>query len=297
MYQYLNNGKRLLEEGKDVYNERTGKSCKTLITVDFNYDVSEGKLPIGTLRQSYYKAAIGELIAYIRGYDKLADFHKLGVRTWDANVASDAWDKEKKDSIGWCYGALANRMGKATLSDDETWAIVPLDSKIENNQLYQICLKLLDRQDDRRLIMSFWHPAFHHLGCLAPCMYEYQFSLVEDTLHLNVNQRSCDYPLGGNFNIMQSWFMLWVVAKVTNLKPGIVNHRMVNTHIYEDQVDLFKEEMSREPYPLPHFQHIGDEPITLERLFEIGDVNGLHPKEFTLVNYIHHEPIKYPFTA
>ena len=41
------------------------------------------------------------------------------------------------------------------------------------------------------------------MGCLRPCMHTHTFSLVGDTLYLTSSQRSCDVPLGQNFNQIQ----------------------------------------------------------------------------------------------
>lgn len=302
MNQYTDNGKLILTNGKMVKNQRTGTNCLTYINLDFKYQVGDyATFPIVTTRKSYYKQAIGEMLAYIRGYHRLEDFHKLGVKTWDANVQSSAWKKNpnyQEDSIGLCYGALSNRLEKVERLDNGKYQ-TQINDDIENNQLYQIALKLRQKEDDRRLIWSFWNPSFHDHGCLAPCMYEHQFSLIGDDLYLNSNQRSCDYPLGGNFNIMQSWFLLWVMSKVTDLKPKFVHHRMVNAHVYENQLSLFEMEMKRKPIPGPRLIYQGKHPITLERLFDLpnGDIPPLHPDEFTLDHYRYMEAIAYPFTA
>ena len=69
------------------------------------YDVSKNEFPLITTRKSYWKAAIAELIGYIRGYDNAADFRSLGTKTWDANANENvSWlnnpARQGKDDMG-----------------------------------------------------------------------------------------------------------------------------------------------------------------------------------------------------
>ena len=86
MKQYLNLCQRIIEEGTWVENERTGKRCLTVVNADLEYQVGTNQFPMITTRKSYWKAAIAEMIGYIRGYDNAADFRQLGTKTWDANA-------------------------------------------------------------------------------------------------------------------------------------------------------------------------------------------------------------------
>ena len=67
MKWYLDLINRTLDEGVWVDNNRTGKSCLTVINADFTWDSSEGYLPILTTKQVAWKPAIAELLGYIRG--------------------------------------------------------------------------------------------------------------------------------------------------------------------------------------------------------------------------------------
>ncbi|MEC7460323.1 MAG: thymidylate synthase, partial [Pseudomonadota bacterium] len=78
MHQYLELCRRIVDEGVWIENERTGKRCLTVINADLSYDVGGNKFPIITTRKSYWKAAIAELLGYLRGYGSAAEFRKLG---------------------------------------------------------------------------------------------------------------------------------------------------------------------------------------------------------------------------
>ncbi len=86
MKQYLDLCQRIVDEGVWVENKRTGKRCLTVINAELNYDVGNNQFPLITTRKSFYKSAIAEIIAYLRGYDNAADFRALGTKTWDANA-------------------------------------------------------------------------------------------------------------------------------------------------------------------------------------------------------------------
>ena len=71
-----------------------------------------------------------------------------------------------------------------------------------------------------------------------------------------------------------------------------MRHHLSNVHLYENQVEIFKnEQVDREPLPLPSLK-INPEIKTLEDL-----ETWVTMDDFELVGYEHHDPIKYPFTV
>ena len=81
------------------------------------------------------------------------------------------------------------------------------------------------------------------------------------------------------------------MAQITGLKPGTARHNMVNIHIYEDQLELFKEELTRKPTNPPKLL-INPNIKSLEDLETWVTV-----KDFDTTKYLYHPPIKYPFTV
>jgi len=130
------------------------------------------------------------------------------------------------------------------------------------------------------------------MGCLRPCMYSHHFSLLGDTLHLNSTQRSCDVPLGLNFNMVQVYFLLAIMAQITGKKPGKAYHKLVNAHIYEDQLALMKDvQLKREPYASPKLM-VNPDIKTLKDLETWVTVD-----DFEVEGYQSHEAIAYPFSV
>ncbi|KGI83720.1 thymidylate synthase, partial [Exiguobacterium mexicanum] len=92
MKPYLELCQRIIDKGQWVENERTGVRCLTVINADLEYDVGNNQFPLITTRKSFYKAAIAELLGYLRGYDNAAQFREIGCNTWNANAnENQAW--------------------------------------------------------------------------------------------------------------------------------------------------------------------------------------------------------------
>ncbi|WP_420554611.1 thymidylate synthase [Neptuniibacter marinus] len=283
MKQYLDLCQRIVDQGVWVDNKRTGKKCLTIIDADLTYNVKDGEFPLVTTRKSFYKSAIAEIIGYIRGYDNAADFRKIGTKTWDAN-ANDNSDwlanpyRKGTDDCGLIYGKIGRNFPKVD------------GGKID--LLRKIVDDLSNGIDDRGEIFTFYHPGAFHMGCLRPCMYSHHFSLLGDTLYLNSTQRSCDVPLGLNFNMVQVYFFLAIMAQITGNKPGQAFHKIVNAHIYEDQLELMKNvQLQREPLASP-------------KLIINPDIKSLEDLEtwvtlddFEIKGYEHHPAIQYPFSV
>lgn len=283
MRQYLDLCQRIVDEGVWIENERTGKRCLTVIDASLEYDVGNNQFPLITTRKSFWKAAIAELLGYLRGYDNAAQFRAIGCNTWNANAnENQAWlnnpARRGEDDMGRVYGVQAR-----------SW-LTPEGSCID--QLRKVVDNLRQGIDDRAEIITFYNPGEFHLGCLRPCMHTHTFSLLGDVLYLTSYQRSCDVPLGLNFNQLQCFVLLALVAQITGHKPGKAYHKIVNAHIYEDQLPLMRDvQLQREPFPSPALR-INPDIKTLDDL-----ETWVTMADFEIENYLHHPAIAYPFAV
>lgn len=283
MKQYLDLCQRIVDDGVWIENERTGKRCLTVINADLTYDVANNQFPLITTRKSFWKAAIAELLGYIRGYDNAADFRAIGTKTWDMNANDNqAWlnnpHRKGEDDMGRVYGVQGRSWQKADGSTID--------------QLRKIVDNLSKGIDDRGEILTFYNPGEFDMGCLRPCMHTHTFSLLGDTLYLTSYQRSCDVPLGLNFNQIQVYTLLALMAQITGKKPGQAYHKIINAHIYEDQLELMRDvQLTREPFASPQLI-INPEIKSLEDL-----ETWVTMDDFEVVGYQHHDPIQYPFSV
>ncbi|MGF1828848.1 thymidylate synthase [Photobacterium angustum] len=283
MKQYLALCQRIVDDGVWIENERTGKRCLTVINADLTYDVANNQFPLITTRKSFWKAAIAELLGYLRGYDNAAQFRAIGCNTWNANANDNqAWlnnpHRKGEDDMGRVYGVQGRRWQKS----DGT----PID------QLKKIVDDLTKGIDDRGEILTFYNPGEFDMGCLRPCMHTHTFSLLGDTLYLTSYQRSCDVPLGLNFNQVQVFTLLALMAQITGHKAGQAYHKIINAHIYEDQLELMRDvQLKRTPFASPQLK-INQKIKSLEDLETWVTLD-----DFEVVGYEHHDAIQYPFSV
>jgi thymidylate synthase len=216
--------------------------------------------------------------------DIITDFDAL--RTWDANANREDWQNSAwcggLDDMGYCYG----RVGRSFM---QPGGVQP----DEYDQWLKVYRDLKAGIDDRREIVTFWHPGTEELACLPACMHTHTFNILDGTLYLTSYQRSCDMPLGVPFNMVQVAWLLMVMAKITGLKPGIAYHKLANVHIYEDQVEFLQEQFQRRPYPAPRLR-ISDEVDSWEALM---DESATTVEDFQVEDYQHHPAIKFPFSV
>ena len=283
MRQYLDLCQRIIDQGVWIDNKRTGKRCLTVVDADQSYNAMLNQFPIITTRKSYWKAAIAELLGYMRGYDNAADFRDLGTKSWDANAnQNESWLKNParkgEDDMGRVYGVQGRRWKR------------PDGTTVD--QLKKLVDNLTKGIDDRGEILSFYNPGEFELGCLRPCMHTHNFTLLDETLYLTSYQRSCDVPLGLNFNQIQVFTFLVLMAQITGKKPGMAYHKIVNAHIYEDQLELMEQvHLKREPFESPQLLINPD----IKSLKDIETWVTLD--DFEVVGYQCHEPISYPFSV
>lgn len=283
MKQYIDLCKRVIEEGVWIKNERTGKNCLTIINADLEYDVSAGILPVLTTKKLHWKPAIAEMLGYIRGYTSAAKFREIGCNTWNANAnENEVWlnnpFRKGIDDMGRCYGAQGR-----------DWRN-PEGKKID--QLLNVYTDLKNGKDNRAEIITFWNPGERDRACLNSCMHTHTFSLVGNKLYLTSYQRSDDLPLGHGFNQVQVAWFLMIMAQITGHKPARAFHKIINVHVYEDQVKTLEEtQLTREPFEQPTLK-INPDIKTLEDLETWVTVD-----DFELMNYQHHPAIKFEFSV
>lgn len=292
MRQYLELCHRIIGEGEWINNERTGKRCRTIINADLQYDMRDHRLPILTTKEVDWKQAIGEFLGYLKGYNNAAQFRALGCNTWNANAnETEAWlanpVRVGEDDMGRCYGPQLRRwrgLGE--------YASIAGSFPLKTYDQLQIVYDDLRRGiDNRGEIMTFWNPGELHLGCLRPCLHTHHFSLMNGVLYLHSYQRSDDTPLGHPYNQIQCGMFLMLMAQITENMAGIAYHKIVNAHIYEDQLDIMvNTQLDRVPYDLPRL-------VINPNIKTLKDVTEwVTPADFELEGYCYYPAVKYPFS-
>jgi thymidylate synthase len=117
------------------------------------------------------------------------------------------------------------------------------------------------------------------------------YNIPTRAISLMWNQRSVDTPLGLPFNIASYGLLLEIIAKEVNMVPDELIGNLGDTHIYLNQIEGIKEQLTREPFDLPTLK------IEDEVKWKEGDCLPYYsPNDFTLENYQSHPTIKLPLS-
>jgi thymidylate synthase len=121
------------------------------------------------------------------------------------------------------------------------------------DQLANVVSTLEKNTNDRRMIVTAWNPADIPKMGLPACHYGFQVTVINEKLNLLWNQRSVDTMLGLPFNIASYGLLLHLLAKQSGFKEGTLTGFLADVHIYENQINGAKEQISRNPkkYSLP----------------------------------------------
>ena len=206
----------------------------------------------------------------------------------DDEVFCETWGE-----LGRTYGHQFRKFGEVTFSDFDKEVqdalIFGIDGPMPNpfiegaDQLMDAIDTIKNNPESRRIIISLWNPKDVKKTLLPPCPFMYQFFANEEgMLHLKMSQRSCDTFLGVPYNTAQDALFLCMMAQVTGRKPGKFIHSFGDAHIYLNHIEQVKEQLTREPYPLPS--------IRLNP--EIKDILDFTWDDIELIDYKHHGSIK-----
>ena len=106
-------------------------------------------------------------------------------------------------------------------------------------------------------------------------------------LSCQLYQRSADAPLGVPYNIASYALLTLMIAQCVNMVPGEFVHTFGDVHVYNNQIEKFKEQLERKPLPLPKMK-INP---------EVKDIFSFKFEDFELVDYQSHPKIDYPISV
>jgi thymidylate synthase len=298
MKQYIALLHDILETG-ETRDDRTGVGTIGVFGRSIRFDLRRN-FPAVTTKKLAWKACVGELLWFIEGSSderKLAEItHGTSdgtVTIWTPNAQASYWKPKAKfdGDLGRVYGVQwrhwrsIKERGPGTFKDDfgSTYKRTGDIQINEVDQLKNLVKGLKEDPYSRRHILSAWNVGDLDQMALPPCHVMSQFYVNKDNeLSCHMYQRSVDVFLGLPFNIASYALLTHMLAQVCNLKVGELIISTGDTHIYTNHVEQVKEQMSRQPFPLP----------TLKLNPNITEIDKFSMSDIELVGYQSHGPIK-----
>jgi thymidylate synthase len=261
MRQYLDLMQRILDAGVRK-SDRTGTGTLSLFGPQMRFDLAEG-FPLVTTKKVHLKSIVHELLWFLKGDTNIAYLREHGVTIWDE------WADARGD-LGPVYGYQ--------------WRSWPAPDGKHIDQISQVVDEIRRNPDSRRLIVSAWNVADIPRMKLAPCHAFFQFYVAERRLSLMLYQRSADFFLGVPFNVASYALLALMMAQVCGLRPGELVHNLGDTHLYLNHLEQAREQLQRQPRPLPR--------MTLNP--EVKDLFAFRYEDFLLEGYDPHPAIRAP---
>lgn len=234
----------VLQYGEAV-QDRTGVgTVATTVPTTVDFSLWWG-LPVLTTKQTFWKGAIAELIWMARGSTNVYDLSEIlyGDRN-KPNFWTPNYEKQAKD-LGYTDGELGPVYGKQ------------LTDFYGVNQIQYVIDTLKADLFSRRAMIDMWNPADLPKMALPPCHYSTVFNVrdigVELMLDMTVVMRSNDLFLGAPFNYVFYATLCHCIAEAVGhgLVPGVYSHMAINSHVYLNQLNQVKEQITRDPGELP----------------------------------------------
>lgn len=246
-YAYLSRLEQILRDGEDTA-DRTGTGTLQLFgNYVIAHNMSEG-FPLLTTKKVFFRGVIEELLWFLRGDTNVNSLRDKGVHIWDGNAKD-----RPSGEMGPIYGEQMRAWGAWEWDDEVCQHVWRTYDQIENLVSDIKAVKAdASHPAGRRLIVNLWHVDQLAAMALPPCHCFFQCHVRGgEWLDLQMYQRSADMFLGVPFNIASYGAMLMLLAMRTGLKPGMLYITFGNTHIYKNHVDQVREQLEREPRPLP----------------------------------------------
>ena len=191
------------------------------------YNLKE-EFPIMTLRRTYWKSALDELLwIWQKKSNRIAD---LGSHVWDEWAGEDG-------TIGKAYGY---QLGIKHHYKEGMF-----------DQVDRVIYDLKNNPASRRILTNIYTFEDLHEMNLYPCAYSMTFNVSGNTLNGILNQRSQDMLTANNWNVCQYAMLLMMMAQAAGLEAGELVHVIADCHIYDRHIPAVKAMLENEGYPAP----------------------------------------------
>jgi thymidylate synthase len=241
--------------------DRTGTGTLSVFGRQMRFDLAQG-FPLLTTKKLHVKSIVVELIWFLSGDTNVRWLQENGCTIWDE------WADSEGD-LGPVYG--------------KQWRSWTTPGGEAIDQIASVVKSIRDNPESRRHIVTAWNPAELDDMALPPCHCLFQFYVAEGRLSCQLYQRSADVFLGVPFNIASYALLTHMMAEVTGLRAGEFVHTLGDAHLYLNHLDQARQQLQRDPYPLP----------TLA-LAKRADLFAFEAKDIKIEHYKAHPAIRAP---
>ena len=264
MQQYHALMQTILDRGAKK-TDRTGTGTLSIFGHQMRFDLEDG-FPLLTTKKLHLRSIIYELLWFLSGDTNVRFLNENKVTIWDE------WADANGD-LGPVYGYQ--------------WRSWPAADGRHIDQISNVIAEIRRNPDSRRLVVSAWNVGDLDRMALQPCHALFQFYVAGGRLSCQLYQRSADVFLGVPFNIASYALLTMMVAQVCDLRPGELVHTLGDAHLYRNHLEQAREQLARDPRPLP----------TMQLNPEVRSIFDFRFSDFTLENYDPHPAIKAPIAV
>ncbi len=298
-YQYLDLCREILDKGVRQEDKGTGAVTHSVFGRQLRFNLEDG-FPLLTTKKVYWKGVVVELAWFLSGQSNIKYLVDQNVHIWDdypyriyrekmekgaapemtkeefiAKIASDAGFAKTHGELPHIYG--------------ESWRRWPAKDGRSIDQVKWVVDELIKDPDAHNTLVTSWNPEYLYAMALPAeasrfpiCHNMYQANVKDGKLSLHLYQRSADIFLGVPFNIASYALLTIILARATGNQPGDFIHTFGDVHVYDNHLDAIKEQLAREPKPLPS--------VTLDPA--VKTIDDFKPEHAKLEDYDPHPPIK-----
>jgi thymidylate synthase len=252
-----------------------------------SWDMKDG-FPLVTTKKMFWKGIVEELLFFIRGDTNTMKLSEKGIRIWEPNTTKEFLEAKGLDyeegDMGPMYGYQWRFFGKPYKDVNNSVDYI--------DQLEKVIKEIKTDPYSRRILMTTFNPMQVEEGVLYPChsiVIQFYVERKNNILSCSMYQRSCDLFLGCAFNIASTSLLLAIISKLTGYEAGKVHMILGDVHIYEQHIEMVKEQISRPILPLCK--------LKMPDITDLKQVEKLSWEDFILVEYVSHPIIKAPMIA
>ena len=289
--QYQGILRKLVLYGKEK-GDRTGTGTLSYFGDQIRHNMADG-FPLLTTKKMAVKTMMTELKWFLKGDTNIKYLVDNNCHIWDGDAYKAYPHKDEltqkefiqriktDDEFAKVWGELGPIYGKQWRDwHSQKFNVAKGEGYLlQIDQIAKLIVDIKKNPDSRRLMVSAWNVGEIEEVVLPPCHYGFQCYVQDGKLSLMWNQRSCDTFLGIPFNIASYATLLLLLCEETGLEAGELIGNLGDVHLYKNHVQQAKEQIVREPFPLP--------------TIELSNVNILNGEwDYEVKGYEYHPTIK-----